>query len=65
MRPRKYDYLKIIQGDYGCGWEDLDAYDMLQPGWFSKFLKNYNAYRQEESQYPHRAIERRVLRVEQ
>jgi hypothetical protein len=26
-QPRKYDYLWVLQGDYGQGWEDLAAED--------------------------------------
>lgn len=61
MRTRKYIYLKVIQADYGCGWEDVDSYDKSIPGWGKEFLENYKLYRQSEPQYRHRAIDRREL----
>ena len=29
---RKFDYLYVLQGDYGHGWEDLTAEDKSEPG---------------------------------
>lgn len=31
MKARKYDYLLVLQGNYGQGWEDLTAEDKHSP----------------------------------
>ena len=30
--PRKFDYLYVLQGEYGHGWEDLTAEDQAGEG---------------------------------
>ncbi len=62
----KYKYERIIQGNYGFGWDDLTAYDCDSTG----FIKDSNtrnelksdrqAYRDNEPQYAHRTITRRI-----
>lgn len=27
MRANKYKYLRVIQQNYGCGWEDVSEYE--------------------------------------
>jgi len=55
----KFNYVHVVQGNYGQGWEDLSecnnfigaAYDLRE-------------YKQAHPNYPHRRIERRVLNEE-
>lgn len=60
-KPTKYEYLWIIQGNYGYGyghgWEDLSAYENRK-----EMRVDLKAYHENEPQYPHRVINRRVLR---
>lgn len=56
MRVNKFEYLHVIQGHYGFGWEDVtfennekDARQMLKD------------YRLNQPEYPHRRIKRREL----
>lgn len=63
-RVNKYLYLKVIQGDYGCGWEDLCAYDTADPEEMKECRSDYKAYRENERQYAHRVIRRRELNPE-
>ncbi len=74
-RTRKYDYLLILQGDYGQGWEDLTAEDKHGPagsvvgddGAFS-YSSPYKRIRQTLREYreneggTYRIIERRELK---
>ena len=63
----KYNYLKIIQVDYGQGWEDVDAHECDSTGWINNpeartLLKfNMRAYQENELR-PYRIIFRRELR---
>lgn len=52
----KYNYLRVIQGNYGHGWEDLSEYEKGDPQIF-KDLKEYRI----SDNYPKRVINRRVL----
>lgn len=54
-KPNKYIYLKVVQGNYGQGWEDVTAdEDTIKA---KILLREYN---ENERQYPHRLITRRV-----
>jgi len=54
-KPNKYIYLKVVQGNYGQGWEDVTAdEDTIKA---KILLREYNV---NERQYPHRLITRRV-----
>lgn len=55
----KYEYLHVIQGNYGCahGWEDLCFSDNR-----TEAFHDFIAYRDNEPEYPHRLIQRRVLK---
>lgn len=54
-KPNKYTYLKVVQGNYGKGWEDVTAdEDVIKA---KILLREYN---ENERQYPHRLITRRV-----
>lgn len=63
----KYKYERILQGNYGNGWDDLTAYDCDSTGWIKdkqqrQELKNdIKAYRENEPQYAHRTIKRRSV----
>lgn len=57
-RPNKYDYLFIVQGSYGYGWEDLTAEDTR-----SEARDRLREYRENEPGTPHRLIKRRELRA--
>lgn len=62
----KYRYEKILQGNYGQGWEDLTAYDCDYSGWIKdkKVRQEKNedikAYKENEPQYSHRVIVRKI-----
>lgn len=63
---RKYRYEKVLQGNYGQGWEDLTAYDCDITGWITdrkirlEYMDDKKAYRENEPQYGHRSINRRI-----
>lgn len=71
MRARKYDYLYVLQGDYGQGWEDLTAEDKhgehtrdgakLRGPW-DRIRQSRREYRENEGG-TYRIIERRELRA--
>lgn len=58
----KYEYLYVLQGHYGYGWEDLTAADKNAPGALREIKADAKAYRENERGTPIRIIERRVLR---
>lgn len=60
MAKNKYRYMLVIQGDYGQGWEDVDASENIKEA-----HHNYRLYRENEPQYPHRLIHRRELNTEE
>ncbi len=53
----KYEYLYVVQGHYGYGWEDLTASED-----YKEMRDDLRAYRENEPAYPHRIIKRRVLK---
>lgn len=73
-RANKYEYLYVLQGDYGHGWEDLAAEDKADPveriegGKRTKYVTPWDRIRQTRREYieneggTYRIIERRVLR---
>jgi hypothetical protein len=54
-KKRKWKYVFVIQGNYGQGWEDVTEEESFSEA--RKRLKEYN----ENEQYPHRRITRKVL----
>lgn len=56
-RQRKYDYYFVIQGNYGCGWEDLSQYPIEDRRSCSS---DFREYRIAEREFSHRIIQRRV-----
>jgi len=57
-RITKYVQLYFVQGNYGQGWEDLTAHDNRKDA-----RSEMRVYDDNES-YPHRVIQRRVLRTD-
>jgi len=57
-RMTKYVQLYFVQGNYGQGWEDLTAHDNRKDA-----IAEMRVYDDNES-YPHRVIQRRVLRTD-
>lgn len=64
---RKYTYYKVIQGNYGYGWDDVDFHECDSTGFIhgqenrDLFKANLKAYRDNEPQYAHRVICRKEL----
>lgn len=44
-----------VQGSYGCGWEDVTAEDS-----YREARARLREYRENQPQYPHRLIKRRI-----
>ena len=57
MSERKYDYLWVIQGNYGQGWEDVTAEEDQ-----TEARARRREYNENEPQFAHRTIRRRVPR---
>jgi hypothetical protein len=60
----KYTYYKVIQGNYGQGWEDVDSHEASSNGIakeYKAYKENVKAYRDNEPQYSHRVIFRKEL----
>ena len=53
MKKQSYEY--IVQGAYGQGWEDVAAEETRKEA-----LATLRAYRENETQYPHRLIKRKI-----
>jgi len=54
MKEKKFDYLHIVQGYYGQGWEDETAEENAAQAW-----QRLKEYRENMPEYPHRVIQRR------
>lgn len=49
MKTRKYNYYKVIQGNYGQGWEDLDFHECDSKGVLKnkkELMNNLHAYKE-------------------
>jgi hypothetical protein len=57
--PNKYDYLYVLQGHYGHGWEDLTAAEQTREG-CKEIRANLKDYRENEGGV-YRIIKRREL----
>jgi hypothetical protein len=55
----KFDYLYVLQGQYGHGWEDLAAEDQTPQGW--KAIKQTRKEYRENEGGTYRIIKRREL----
>lgn len=62
-KNNKYIYHIVIQGlyDEDFGWDDVTTYDSNDPEQMKSFRSDWKSYRENEPQYPHRVIHRRVL----
>jgi len=56
-KPTKYLYVKVLQGNYGYGWDDLVFYDADTP--VSERRADLKAYR-ENQRGRYRIIDRRI-----
>jgi hypothetical protein len=54
-KTNKYTYLFVVQGHYGCGWEDVTESEVRKEA--RDNLKDYR----DNCRYPHRMIQRREL----
>lgn len=61
---RKYDYLYVLQGNYGQGFEDLCAEDKAAPGARKRIRASKREYETNEGGH-YRIIERRELRAKE
>ena len=57
MRPSKTRRVFVVQGNYGSRWEDVTEEDVYAEG-----RARLKEYRENEPQYAHRLITRRVPR---
>ena len=60
MRTRKYDYLYVLQGHYGQGWEDLTAAERTPAG-YRQVRANLREYQKNEGGR-YRIVSRREAR---
>ena len=56
-KQTKYRYVKVIQGDFGYGWEDVSEYDKQDFPLVKNDLKEYRL----SNTGVYRVIDRRVL----
>jgi len=56
-RKNKYEYLFVVQGNYGYGWEDLISSED-----YREARARLKDYRDNEKEYSHRLIQRREKR---
>ena len=56
-KQTKYRYVKVIQGNFGYGWEDVSEYDRQDFSTVKNDLKEYRL----SNTGTYRAINRRVL----
>lgn len=56
----KTKLVKVLQGNYGYGWDDLCEYDPKNEGQMKELRGDFKTYKKEEPSVPHRIIERRI-----
>ena len=56
-KQNKYCYVKVIQGNFGYGWEDVCEYDKQEFATVKNDLKEYRA----SNTGVYRVIDRRIL----
>lgn len=62
MNTNKYNYLTVLQGNYGYGWDDLMSWDGKKDDLvFRSSREHLHWYRQNEKQSSHRIIKRREI----
>ena len=59
---RKFDYLVVLQGNYGHGWEDLTAENKAESGAWRRARQTLKEYRENEGGC-YRLIQRRERRA--
>ena len=57
IKTNKYSYVKVIQGNFGYGWEDVSEYDKQDYPLVKNDLKEYRL----SNTGAYRVIDRRVL----
>ena len=57
VKQNKYSYVKVIQGNFGYGWEDVSEYDKQEFATVKNDLKEYRL----SNTGAYRVIDRRVL----
>ena len=57
VKQNKYSYVKVIQGNFGYGWEDVSEYDKQEFATVKNDLKEYRL----SNTGPYRVIDRRIL----
>ena len=57
LKVNKYSYVKVIQGNFGYGWEDVSEYDKQDFSLVKNDLKEYRL----SNTGVYRVIDRRIL----
>ena len=57
VKQTKYNYVKVIQGNFGYGWEDVSLYDKQEFPTVKNDLKEYRL----SNTGVYRVIDRRIL----
>ena len=60
-KQTKYKYVKVIQGNYGYGWEDVSEYDKATFSIVKNDLKEYRLSNTGSYRVTYRVIDRRIL----
>ena len=62
MKQNKYIYCKVIQSNFGCGWDDETTYNSADKDEMNEYKSDIKVYRlnARENGYRIRTIERRV-----
>ena len=63
-KTTKYIYLKVLQGNYGYGWADLESAEINKPDQVKELRRDLQAYR-ENQPAAYRIIRRRELNNKQ
>ena len=63
-KTTKYIYLKVLQGNYGYGWDDLESAEINKPDQIEELRQDLKAYR-ENQPAAYRIIRRRELNNKQ
>lgn len=59
-KPKRTREYRVLQGNYGYGWDDLVSYDVSDEQQMADLKQNIKDYRENEPQYSHRVITRRM-----
>lgn len=61
MKTYKYNYYKVLQANYGYGWDDIAWYDTRERDQMVELKRDWRSYRENEPGVPFRIIQRREL----